>query len=80
MFCKPTVNALPATVVTLDGNPATIVTHCSKPYTDAFGTRATNLVFAEDNHAYFTDENDSAFHEPRTVTTRVTFYGRKYVY
>ncbi len=63
-----------ATTVVFDGNPDTVITHQSTPFTDDFGTRATTLVFTGDNMAYAVDENGNDLQQLATITTRATEY------
>ena len=63
-----------STVITFDGNPNTVVTHQSTPFTDEFGIRSTTLVFTGDNHAELVDENGNVVQTLHTITARVTVY------
>ncbi len=60
-----------ATMVTFDGNPATITTHKSSATTDEFGSRSLTAVFAGDNRAFVKDENGNEV-EVASFTIRAT--------
>ncbi|MDF1556377.1 MAG: putative metal-binding motif-containing protein, partial [Deferrisomatales bacterium] len=62
-----------ATLVTFDGDPATVVRHQSTQVTDEFGSRSTTLVFTGDNRAWVTNTDGNEV-EVATVTTRATEY------
>jgi sugar lactone lactonase YvrE len=63
---------LASTTVTFNGDPATIVSHQSTPFTDEFGTRSCTMVFQGDNRAYEVDAQGNVLRELTAITTRAT--------
>jgi hypothetical protein len=71
-----TIQMLPqdpaATTLTLDGDPATVLTHESSEVVDDFGSRSATLVLTGDNRAYAVDEEGNDLAELTTITVRAT--------
>ena len=60
-----------ATAVTFDGNPGTVLSHRSTPYTDERGLRSATMVFTGDNTAYI--KNPDGTETPASnITVRAT--------
>ena len=60
-----------ATAMIFDGNPGTVLSHRSTPYTDERGTRSATVVFTGDNTAYIKNP-DGAETPVSTITVRAT--------
>ena len=60
-----------STAVAFNGNPASITTHTSTPYTDDRGTRSVSMIFTGDNRAYIKNA-DGTETETQNITVRAT--------